>query len=281
MSINVACEDLDLEQVVRLDPFHPPKGKREELDEVRVDVRCDHLQYQTFEASQVRATASRHNRQVDFTLEEATVADGQLRGEGTFWLDSDALSFKPHLNQVNAPDFFAAVGHPSDIISGSLDAYGDIEVENWEFWDDPEEWDGELTFAVQDGVAQQLPILVRLWTAVSLQSILSFSLPQLPREGLSFSSLTGDMVIEQGQLTTENLSLTGEAVRLDIRGQVNLRQKSVDLITNVVPLRGITSVVEKVPFAGQLLAQRCRSLDDFTLSGQGAVYRSTSPAQAD
>jgi hypothetical protein len=36
---------------------------------------------------------------------------------------------------------------------------------------------------------------------------------------------------------------------------VNLRQKTLDIATDVVPLRGITSVVEKVPLAGKLLAQ--------------------------
>ena len=269
MHVSVECAELDFGSIFILDSVQPEKKEKKEQHEVRVDVRCDRVQYKTFTTTQVRASAHRHDRQVDFSLEEASVSAGHLWGKGTFWLDSAALSVEPRVSQVDASDFFAALGRPTDIISGSLDATGDIEIANWEFWDDPQEWDGELTLSVQNGVAQQLPILVRLWTAVSLQSILRFSLPQLPREGLPFSSLTGDVVVEHGDLTTENLSLVGEAVRLDARGRVNLRQKSVDLTTDVIPLRGITSVVEKVPLAGKLLARSTDRLTALPFQVQG------------
>ncbi len=269
MHVTVECGELDFGSILILDPVRPEKKEQEEQNEVRVDVRCDRVRYKTFTPTQVRASAHRHDRQVDFSLEEASVSAGHLRGKGTFWLDSAALSFEPQVSQVDASDFFIALGHPTDIISGTLDATGDIEIATWEFWDDPQEWDGELTLSVQNGVARQLPILVRLWTAVSLQSILSFSLPQLPREGLPFSALSGDVVVEHGELTTENLSLVGEAVRLDARGRVNLRQKSVDLTTDVIPLRGITSVVEKVPLAGKLLARSTDRLTTLPFQVQG------------
>ncbi len=256
LRVSLECGELDFDSILIPDAFQPEKKKETaEPDKVRVDVHCDRVRYKTFTAAPVRASVDRYDRQVDFRLEEAGVSAGHVRGEGTFWLDSSALSFAPQVSQVDASDFFAVLGHPTDTLSGILDASGAIEVVNWEFWDDPEEWDGELTLSVQDGVAQQLPILVRLWTAISLQSLLSFSLPQFPREGLPFSSLTGDVVVKHGNLTTENLSLIGEAVRLDARGQVNLRQKVLDITTDVIPLRGITSVVEKVPLAGKLLAQ--------------------------
>ena len=255
LRVSLECSELDLDSLLIPDAVQPEKRETAAQNKVRVDVRCDRVRYKTLSAAPVRASVDRYDRQVDFRLEEAGVSAGHIRGEGTFWLDSSTLSFAPQVSQVEAADFFAALGHPTDTLSGILDASGDIEVVNWDFWDDPEEWDGELTLSVQDGIAQQLPILVRLWTAISLQSLLSFSLPQLPREGLPFSSLTGDIVVKHGALTTENLSLVGEAVRLDARGQVDLRQKMLDLTTDVIPLRGITSVVEKVPLAGKLLAQ--------------------------
>ena len=254
LHVSLECGELDFDSILIPDAVQPEKKETVEQS-VRVDVHCDRVRYKTFTAAPVLASVDWHDRQVDFRLEEAGVSVGHVRGEGTLWLDSSALSFAPQVSQVDAADFFAAFGHPTDTLSGTLDASGDIEVVNWEFWNDPEEWDGELTLSVQDGIAQQLPILVRLWTAISLQSLLSFSLPQLPRGGLPFSSLTGDAVVKHGELTTENLSLIGEAVRLDARGQVNLRQKTLDITTDVIPLRGITSVVEKVPLAGRLLAQ--------------------------
>ena len=197
------------------------------------------------------------------------MTQGQLTGQGTLWLDSHAVSFEPQLNQVAVRPFFAALGHPTDTISGTLSGTGEIEIADWEHWDDPEEWDGQLYINVQDGIARRIPILVRLWSALSLRSIFSFSLPQLPRAGLAFSSLSGDLILEQGNLSTDNLSFIGEVVRLDTRGHSDLRRKTVDFITNVVPLRGITSVVEKVPLAGKLLARSADKLTTLPFQVQG------------
>ena len=272
LDVSVECDELDFESILLPDSVRPDKKETAEQNKVRVDVRCDRVQYKTFRAAPVRAAVYRHDRQVDFRLEEAGVSAGQLRGEGTLWLDSSALSFAPQVSRVDTADFFAALGHPTDTLSGTLDASGDIEVVNWEFWDDPEEWEAALTLSVQDGVARQLPILVRLWTALSLQSLLSFSLPQFSREGLPFSSLTGEVSVKHGQLTTENLSLIGEAVRLDARGRVNLRQKMLDITTEVIPLRGLTSVVEKVPLAGKLLAQSTDRLTALPFQVRGPYH---------
>ncbi len=259
LRVSLECGELDFDSILIPDSVQPDKKGTEEQgpdvarqekqetkeqNTVRVDVHCDRVQYKTFTAAPVRASVYRHNHQVDFRIEEAGVAAGQLRGEGTLRLDSPALSFTPQVSQVDTADLFAALGLP---LSGTLNASGNIKIASWEFWDDPEEWDGKLTLSVQDGVVRQLPILVRLWTAIRL--------PQISREGLPFSSLAGDVVVKRGELSTENLSLVGKAVRLDARGQMNLRQKVLDITGDVILLRGITSVVEKVPLVGKLLAQ--------------------------
>jgi len=272
MRVAVECTDLNLGPALILDDQDKKEEEVKEIEEddkVRVDVRCERLHYGTFEATQVRASTHRHHRQVDFTVQEAHVTQGQLTGQGTFWLDSHAVSFEPQLSQVAVRPFFAALGHPTDTISGTLSGTGEIEIADWEHWDDPEEWDGQLSINVQDGIARRIPILVRLWSALSLQSIFSFSLPQLPRAGLAFSSLSGDLILEQGNLSTDNLSFIGEVVRLDTRGHSDLRRKTVDFITNVVPLRGITSVVEKVPLAGKLLARSADKLTTLPFQVQG------------
>lgn len=263
VSITLTCEDVDLEPVWRFDADDPEPGTqvRETRPDVHLDARCARVRYGDFSAEDVHLSVHRHARQVDFELAEAGVADGQIAGTATLWLDSNALSVAPRVSGADAGPFFALLGHPTDVVSGRLDASGTLEIAHWEAWNEPAEWAGELAVAFRDGVAQRIPILVRLWTALSLQSILSFVLPEIPGEGLGFSSLGGDLMLGQGKLTTDNLSLVGQAVRLDTWGEVRLRDETVDLTTRVIPLRGITSVVEKVPLAGKLVA---RSADELT-----------------
>ena len=147
MRVTVECTDLDLGPVLMLDDQDERKAdqdKKEADGEVRVDVRCECLRYGTFEATQVRASSHRHHRQVDFHVQEAHVTQGQLAGQGTFWLDLDAVSLEPQLSQVAVRPFFAALGHPTDTLTGTLSATGEIEIADWEYWDDPEQWDGQL-----------------------------------------------------------------------------------------------------------------------------------------
>ena len=184
MRVKVECTDLDLGPALILDDLNKKEADPNEKDTdaaVHLDVRCERLHYGTLEATQVRASSRWHHRQVDFTVQEAHMTQGQLKGQGTLWLDSHAVSFEPQLNQVAVRPFFAALGHPTDTISGTLSGTGQIEISDWEHWDDPEEWDGQLSIKVRDGIARRIPILVRLWSALSLQSIFSFSLPQLPQ----------------------------------------------------------------------------------------------------
>jgi uncharacterized protein YhdP len=147
------------------------------------------------------------------------------------------------------------LGKSLDALRGSLSGSGKIYVPHWHTWDDPARWNAVLNLTIVDGVAKQLPILIRLWSALSLQGLLSFEHPSLPREGLAFSSLTGDLAIGEGVAVTSNLVLTSSAVRIEVQGAIDLAQGSVDLKTALVPLHGITSSVAKVPFAGKLLAR--------------------------
>ena len=277
VSITLTCDDMDLEPVLRFDADDPEPDTQvqDTRPDVHLDARCARVRYGDFSAEDVHLSVHRHARQVDFELAEAGIADGQVAGTATLWLDSNALSVAPRISGADAGPFFAVLGRPTDVVSGTLDASGTLEIAHWEAWNKPADWAGELEVAFRDGMAKRIPILVRLWTALSLQSILSLVLPEIPGEGLGFSSLGGDLTLGQGKLTTDNLSLVGQAVRLDTWGEVRLRDETVDLTTPVIPLRGITSVVEKVPLAGKLVARGADELTalPFEITGSYAAPR--------
>jgi uncharacterized protein YhdP len=98
---------------------------------------------------------------------------------------------------------------------------------------------------------------------------LSFQFPSFPREGLAFSSLSGNFALGKGLVVTKNVSLDSSAVRVDARGAINLVQRTVDLRADLVPLHGITSSMAKVPLAGGLLARGANLLTTlpFRVSG--------------
>jgi hypothetical protein len=210
-----------------------------------------------------------HDRQADLRVVEAKAQGGTIQGEATLWPDSDAMFVAPRLANVNVPGFLKALGTPTAVLTGTLSGEGKIYMPDWHGWDNLARWDAMLSLSVKDGVAKRLPILVRLWSALSLQGLLRFQLPALPNEELAFSSLTGDFAMGNGLAVTRNLALNSSAVQINTRGEIDLAQRTVDLKIGLVPLYGITSSVAKVPLAGKLLARGADMLTtlSFRVSG--------------
>src|SRR5262249_42824792 len=101
----------------------------------------------------------------------------------------------------------------------------------------------------------RVPILVRLWSALSLQGLLSFQLPSLPGAGLAFSALGGDFALGRGVAGAKKLSLDSSGRRGDAPGRRQPARAALGPQNGLGPLSGITSSVAKVPLAGKLLAR--------------------------
>ncbi len=245
--------DLNLETA--LDIEKPDDGApKEATREVRVDLTSRHVLYKGAQVENLQLFCYWHGRQADLHIERAGVAGGAVQGDVILWPDIHAAYLTPQLRDLDVKHFFQTVNAPTKALTGKLSSTGTIYMPNWAKWDELAEWQATLSVSVQQGVAQRLPILVRLWSALSMQGLLRLQLPSLPTEGLAFSVLAGDFTLGNGTAFTKNLSLDGSSVRLDGRGKFNLGARSLDLRVALVPLHGLTSSVAKVPLAGELLA---------------------------
>ena len=264
--------DLDLEAVLMLDS--PPKKKENEESKttdavVQLTLTSDRLSYHSLRAEDLRLVCRWHDRQAELTLAGAKLGGGDVDGQAVVWPDRQAVFLAPHLTDVDVAHFLQALGQPHSILTGSLTGNGQIHIPDWSRWRNMADWDASLSLTIRDGSLQKLPVLVRLWSVVSLQGLLSFELPSLTT-GLAFSSLTGDLAIEKGMLRTDNLVLNSSAVRFDTSGSLDLASQRLDLTTALVPLHGLTSSVAKVPLAGKLLARGADRLTTlpFQVAGQ-------------
>ncbi|HEV8715864.1 MAG TPA: AsmA-like C-terminal region-containing protein [Candidatus Binatia bacterium] len=254
LEVSADFGDVNLESALALDEPEDPSPK-DTSRSVRADLTCGRLTYKAVQVEGVRFSCHWHDRQADLRVTQAKAQGGTLQGEAVLWPDSDALFVSPQLVNVDLPGFLKALGTASAVLTGTLSGEGKIYMPDWRAWDNLASWDATLSLSVKDGVARRVPILVRLWSALSLQGLLSFRFPSLPNEGLAFSTLAGDFALGKGLAVTKNLALDSSAVRINARGEIHLAQRTVDLKIGLVPLYGITSSVAKVPLAGKLLAR--------------------------
>lgn len=246
--------DLDLASALALDK--PDDGLPKDASrDIRAEFTSNHLTYKETLIEGLRLSCHWHDRQADLHIARAHVAEGNLEGSVTLWPDFNAAYLTPKLDEVDVEQFFQTVGISTKALTGKLSGGGKIYMTDWAKWDKLALWNASFSLSVENGVAQRLPILVRLWSVLSMQGLLRLQLPSLPNEGLPYSSLTGDFALGKGVAVTNTLSLSGNSVKLDARGQIDLVQRVLDLKASLVPLHGITSSVAKVPLAGELLAR--------------------------
>jgi hypothetical protein len=246
--------EVNLESALALDKPEEP-GPRDASRIMRATLTSGRLTYKTIQVEGLHLSCYWHDRQADLHVAEAKAQGGTIQGEAVLWPDSTAMFVAPQLMKVNLPGFLKALGTSTQGLTGTLSGEGKIYMPDWRAWDELAGWEATLSLSVKDGMARRVPILVRLWSALSLQGLLSFQFPSLPNEGLAFSLLSGDFALGKGLVVTKNLSLESSAVRIDAHGEINLARRTVDLRTGFVPLHGITSSVAKVPLAGALLAR--------------------------
>lgn len=260
--------NLNLESALALDKSDDGLPK-DATREVRAQLSSNRLIYKGSQMDDVRLSCYWHGRQAELQLERARIAGGEMQGEIILWPDVHSAYLAPHLTKVDVERFFHMVRVSTTALTGTLSSEGKIYMPNWTQWDELAQWDAILSLSVEDGVAQRLPVLIRLWSVLSMQGLLRLQLPSLPTEGLPFSSLTGDFALGKGVAVTNNLSLSGNSVRIEARGQIDLERRTLDLKTSFVPLHGLTSSVAKVPLAGELLARGADYLTtlNFRVSG--------------
>jgi hypothetical protein len=254
LALSLDFPTLNVAQAVAVDPPRPP-AQAKTAPVIKVDLTCGECSYKSAQVTNLRASVHWHDRQADINVASARVAGGTVKGEVTVWPDLGGLFFAPHVTGIDVQSFFRVIDRPSDVLTGTATGNGKVYVEDWRRWANPAYWDAVLSLNITDGVARRVPILVRLWSALSLQSILRLQVPELPSDGLPFSTLAGDLAFGRGLAVTKNVSLDGSAVRIDTSGQIHLLTSTVDLLVQLVLLHGVTSTLEWIPLVGDLLAR--------------------------
>lgn len=112
------------------------------------------------------------------------------------------------------------------------------------------------------------PVLGRLLLLTSLAGIVE----GLSSEGLTFESLTGDLVLSDGQVTSEGLRAMGPSLGMTTRGTFDYGQDKLDLSGSIAPAYGINRVVKNLPLIGDILTgEEGDGLVAFTYQVNGSI----------
>lgn len=110
---------------------------------------------------------------------------------------------------------------------------------------------GPLTVQVeaQDYVLIDAPRLARILTVASLTGVNDL----LRGEGIRFSRLVGEVVLQDGTLRTDLLRAYGPALGITAKGEIDLDRATSDLQGTVVPAYTVNRILGEIPLLGPIL----------------------------
>jgi uncharacterized protein YhdP len=128
---------------------------------------------------------------------------------------------------------------------------------------------GQATIRIEDGVLRKFSFLSKVFSLLNVSQIFTFNLPDMASHGMPFSSLDATLQLADGQLSTEDLTVTSNAMNLSLVGKADLQQNQLDLLMGVKPFGTVDKIVSKIPLAGWILTGKNKALitAHFRISG--------------
>ncbi|OGL39713.1 MAG: hypothetical protein A3C43_05245 [Candidatus Schekmanbacteria bacterium RIFCSPHIGHO2_02_FULL_38_11] len=78
--------------------------------------------------------------------------------------------------------------------------------------------------------------------------------------GMPYKNLTGDFLIKNGIVSTENLFLDGNAMKISAIGSIDIPKGTIDMKLGVQPLSTVDTIVSNIPVIGYILGGENKSI---------------------
>jgi len=244
-------------------PEVPPSQSRElpALDIVADNFVAGTTQFGKLELVAVNQARDWRIQRLVFSNPESTLsADGYWQS----WAARPSTSMNVKLEVTDAGKYLERLGYPGTMRGGSAHLEGKLGwAGNPQTIDFPS-LTGNVSLKMGKGQFLKAdPGAAKLLGILSLQSLLTFDLRDLFREGFAFDAISSSAQVARGVLTTRDFDMHGAAARVGITGDIDLARETQKLRLRVVPALGDGAAaatlllnINPVTALGALIAQR-------------------------
>lgn len=165
--------------------------------------------------------------------------DGRLSGSGRWRPGQSHTNINARVVSDNAGGLLTRLGYPEAVHGGEVDISGQLSWAGMPSRMDFSSLSGQFMLNAQNGRFAQLePGVGRLLGVLSLQSLprrLRLDFSDVFSEGFAFDQISGNVEINRGALSSENLEVTGPAAHVWIHGTADINHETQNLTVVVQP----------------------------------------------
>ncbi|MDK9719300.1 MAG: AsmA-like C-terminal domain-containing protein, partial [Trichlorobacter sp.] len=89
---------------------------------------------------------------------------------------------------------------------------------------------------------------------LNVSQLLSFSLPDMARDGMPFNQITASIGVKNGILTTQDFFIDSNVMHVTTVGTIDIVKETLDMLIGVQPLQTVDRIVSRVPVVGWILS---------------------------
>ena len=254
----------DSERAATAEQTEPAKASRELP---ALDVVADDFVIGTTRLGKLELVAV--NQAHDWRIERLKLStkEGTLSADGYWqnWAARPSTGLNVKLEVSDTGKYLERLGYPGTVSGGIAHLNGKIGWAGSPLDIDYPSLTGTLSLKVEKGrFLKADPGAAKLLGLLSLQSLLSFDLRDLFRDGFVFDTISGGAQISRGVLSTRDFDMRGAAARVAMTGNIDLAGETQDLRLRVVPSLGDSAAtaatlllkINPITGLGAMLAQR-------------------------
>ena len=201
---------------------------------------------------------------------------GDFWGEGWIKPTERGIKFeiKPRVSNMEAKSFIRTVFQKEE--EERVVLTGRVHIDKVELRGEgensqkmKESLNGSLRFEIEKGMIERWKTLSRIFSILNVSQLVMGRLPDLKTKGLPYHNMMATFQIKDGIASTEDFLVDSDAMKIILRGKVDLGKNLIDARIGVHPLVTIDKILGNVPIAGYILTGKDKGFISFFYDVKG------------
>lgn len=124
---------------------------------------------------------------------------------------------------------------------------------------------------IEEGVVEESVVMIKVLDFLSLQKIFKKNPPDVSKEGFYFDSVQWHSAVSKGKLRTDNFLLKSPAFNAVAKGNLDLKQGTLDFDLGAQPLQTFDTIVSNIPILGYILTGEDKSILTYYFKVDGSM----------
>ena len=157
------------------------------------------------------------------------------------------------LEQAKAGELLQLLGIGREI-KGLTSAKGRLSATGDQLDEIKKSASGVMTLKVERGTLKRFNSLSKVISILNVSQLLSFSLPDMARDGMPFNQISATVGVKNGILTTQDFFIESNVMHVTTVGSIDIVKETLDMLIGVQPLQTVDRIVSRIPVVGWILS---------------------------